>query len=267
MNKLITILRKIKHRLFPQQPVLHKVSSVGILYLCTGKYELFFDDFYQSFEKKFLAGAMKKFFVFTDSERLKTKYGKFENIQFFNIEHKGWPLGTLLRNRHFYENFDQFTGLDYLFFCNANLICNEHVYLNELGLVNGNQLCGVQHSFFFHKPPEEFIVEKTTQCHAYFSAEEIPQIKHYFQGCFYGGRFSAFREMVNTIYQWTEDDLAKNIMPIWLDESYLNRYFFLKEPYALHSGFAYAGNAILPFPVKIINLDKQKIDKKYFNRS
>lgn len=263
MNKLKTFLRKIKHWLFPQPPAFHKISSTGILYLCTGKYELFFDDFYQSFEEKFLPGAQKRFFVFTDSERLKTKYKNCENIRFFNIEHKGWPLGTLLRNRHFYENFEQFAGLDYLFFCNANLVCKENVYLNELGLVLGNHLCGVQHPFFFHKPPDDFIVEKTTPCHAYFSEEEIPQIKHYFQGCFYGGRFNAFREMVNTIYQWTEEDLAKNIMPIWLDESYLNRYFFLHPPYPLHSGFAYPEAARIPLRKMIVQLDKTARDNAF----
>jgi hypothetical protein len=263
MSKAKTILRKIKHRLIPQQLPLHKISGVGILYLCTGKYEVFFDEFYKSFEEKFLPGAQKFFFVFTDSERLKTKYGSHHDISFFKIEHKGWPLGTLLRNRHFYENFEAFTGLDYLFFCNANLVCKENVYLNELGLLHGNRLCGVQHPFYFHKPPQEFIVEKTVPCHAYFSEEEIPHLNHYFQGCFYGGKFDAFREMVSTIYQWTEEDLAKNIMPVWLDESYLNRYFFLYAPYPLHSGFAYPEAAEMPFRKMIVQLDKTARDNAF----
>lgn len=261
------LVDKLRNLLDSKSSHIHKISSTGILYLCTGKYELFFDDFYLSFEKKFLPGAVKKYFVFTDSDRLQKKYVNHSNICFFKIEHMGWPLGTLLRNRHFYENFEHFGGQDYLFFCNANLVCKKNVYLNELGLISGNQLCGVQHPFYFHKQPEEFIVEKEKACHAFFTAEEIPKLKHYFQGCFYGGRFNAFREMVSVIYRWTEEDLQKSVMPIWLDESYLNRYFFLNEPFALHSGYSYPGNGIIPFPVKIINLDKNKINKSYFKRS
>lgn len=255
------LVNKLRNIIGSKSNTLDKISSTGILYLCTGKYELFFDEFYHSFEKKFLPGAVKKYFVFTDSERLSKKYINHSNICFFKIEHMGWPLGTLLRNRHFYENFEHFEGLDYLFFCNANLVCKEDVYLNELGLISGNQLCGVQHPFYFHKHPEEFIVEKEKVCHAFFSAEEIPQLKHYFQGCFYGGRFNAFYEMVNVIYKWTEEDLQRNVMPIWLDESYLNRYFFINRPFALHSGFAYPEKAHLPLPRIIVQLDKIHRDK------
>ena len=259
-------IKKVVSIFIKKHPPLLNITNVGILYLCTGKYEMFFDDFYKSFEKKFLPGASKSFFVFTDSERLNKKYANYSDIRFFKIEHKGWPLGTLLRNRYFHQNFEQFEGLQYLFFCNANLVCKENVYLNELGLVSGNLLCGVQHPFYFHKQPSEFIVEKTTVCKAFFSGEELEKLSHYFQGCFYGGKLNAFREMVNTIYHWTEEDLKDNVMPIWLDESYLNRYFYFNPPFVLHSGYSYPGNAIIPFPIKIINLDKHKLDNNYFKR-
>jgi hypothetical protein len=258
-----TLISKIKTRLKKKEPSSIKIINAGVLYLCTGKYEMFFDDFYKSFEKKFLPGASKSFFVFTDSERLPKKYANYSNIRFFKIEHKGWPLGTLLRNRYFYQNFEQFEGLDYMFFCNANLVCKENVYLNELGLVSGNLLCGVQHPFYFHKNPVDFIIEKVTPSNAYFSSEEIPLIKHYFQGCFYGGRADAYRELVNTIHAWTEDDLSKNVMPVWLDESYLNRYFFKHQPYSLHAGFAYPELAEIPFPKMIVQLDKLNRNKVF----
>jgi hypothetical protein len=266
MRKIKNIAKRFIRHLRMSNNLPPKISSVGILYLCTGLYETFFDQFYQSFEKKFLPGTVKTYFVFSDSGRLQKKYRNHKHITFISIEHQGWPLGTLLRNRYFFQNFQLFQGLDYLFFCNANLICNEVVFLNELGLVNGHDMCGVQHPFFFQKPPTELIVEKKVRCHAYFSAEEIPLLTNYFQGCFYGGTRGAFRQLVNTIYQWTEEDLTSNLMPIWFDESYLNRYFFIHRPYPLHPGFAYPGNATIPFPVKIINIDKQKVAGQYFKR-
>lgn len=48
--------------------------KIGILYICTGKYEKFFDEFFSSFEEKFLTNHEKYYFVFTDSNRL------FENF-------------------------------------------------------------------------------------------------------------------------------------------------------------------------------------------
>ena len=41
--------------------------KIAILYICTGKYNQFFNDFYSSCESKFLKGrADKEYFVFTD---------------------------------------------------------------------------------------------------------------------------------------------------------------------------------------------------------
>lgn len=43
-------------------------KSIGILYICTGPYILFWKDFYESFEEKFLPSYQKKYFVFTDAD-------------------------------------------------------------------------------------------------------------------------------------------------------------------------------------------------------
>ena len=71
---------------------------------------------------------------------------------------------------------------------------------------------------------------------------------------------------METIYNWTEADLLDEKIPIWHDESYLNKYFYLNEPYELHSGFSYPGNAIIPFAKKIVNIDKKKFGGHDFLR-
>ena len=45
-------------------------KSIGILYICTGPYVLFWKDFYESFEKNFLPSYEKKYYVFTDAEEI-----------------------------------------------------------------------------------------------------------------------------------------------------------------------------------------------------
>lgn len=41
-------------------------KKIGMLYLCTGPYSLFWEDYYHSFEKFFLEDIEKHYFVFTD---------------------------------------------------------------------------------------------------------------------------------------------------------------------------------------------------------
>lgn len=260
------IFWKLVKRKIKPAPFISALTNVGLLYICVGKYDIFFNQFYKSFQRNFLPGAKKIYFVFTDSEKLKNQYRNNPSVIFITIVKKGWPYDTLLRNRYFFQHFEKFQGMNYLFFCNANMLCNEVIYLNDLGLGTGNTLCGVLHPYYFQETADKFIVEKTLQCHAYFHEYEIPQLKHYFQGCFYGGEYEHFRELVNTIHEWTEDDLRENRIPIWNDESYLNRYFFEKNPYTLHPGFAYPGNAIIPFQKKMINLDKVKFGGHDFLR-
>lgn len=242
-------------------------SSIGILYICTGKYDIFFEPFYKSFKAKFLPDTNKTFYVFTDSEKLKAKYKYHTDIVFTEIEKKGWPYDTLLRNRYFFEHFGKFEGNDYLFFCNANLFCNDKVFLNDLGLHLSEKLCGVLHPYFFNKEAYKFPVEKQNEGNAYFNSADLERVKYYFQGCFYGGSYNNFKKLVQTICKWTEEDLSKEIIPIWHDESYLNKYFFNNPPYPLHSGYSYPTDMKLSFPPKIMNVDKAKFGGLDFLRS
>lgn len=42
--------------------------KIAILYICTGKYNVFFRDFYSSSEKYFLPNCEKTYFVFSDNQ-------------------------------------------------------------------------------------------------------------------------------------------------------------------------------------------------------
>ena len=60
-------------------------KSIGILYICTGPYVLFWEDFYKSFQKRFLIDFEKHYFVFTDAEEI---YGQEnQNVKKIKIEH------------------------------------------------------------------------------------------------------------------------------------------------------------------------------------
>src|SRR6478672_8403971 len=90
--------------------------KVGILYICTGKYDVFWNGFYESAEKFLMPDTEKHYFVFTDSEQIQSS----ERIHKIYQERLGWPKDTLMRFHLFLNIEDQLNEMDYLFFFNAN---------------------------------------------------------------------------------------------------------------------------------------------------
>ena len=70
-------------------------ESIGILYICTGPYVVFWKEFYESFEKNFLPDYEKRYFVFTDSDRIFADDN--DRVKRVKIDQMPWPLITLLR--------------------------------------------------------------------------------------------------------------------------------------------------------------------------
>ena len=67
--------------------------KIGILYICTGKYDVFWNDFYKSAEQFLLPNSDKQYFVFTDSNNIQST----DNIHKIYQEKLGWPKDTLMR--------------------------------------------------------------------------------------------------------------------------------------------------------------------------
>ena len=55
----------------------------------------------------------------------------------------------------------------------------------------------------------------------------------------WGGTTEAFMKLSKEIREWVDADLADGVEPIWLDESYLNRYFLNNQPKTLSPVFAW----------------------------
>ena len=104
-------------------------KSIGILYICTESYVLFWKDFYESFEKNFLPSYEKRYYVFTDAEEIFAENNI--NVKKIAIEPMPWPLITLFRFSTFLKIEDELNKCDYLMFSNANMICNEIITPEE----------------------------------------------------------------------------------------------------------------------------------------
>lgn len=241
-------------------------QSVAILYICIGKYIVFWKDFYKSFEEKFLVNYEKEYFVFTDSTEL---YGDKENQRIHRIYQKdlGWPGNTLFRFQMFRAVVPQLKQTDYIFFMNANVICQKEV-TEQMILPLDKKLVVVQHPGYYNKKPYEYDYEfrrKSKACIPFGEGNT------YICGGINGGKTEAYIELIETLAENIQDDYEKKIIAKWHDESHINRYILNRTDYRLLSpSFCYPEDWDLPFePVllveeksKKIQLDKGKTDRE-----
>jgi hypothetical protein len=222
--------------------------SIGILIVCTGKYDIFFKDLYESSEKYFLKNHKKTYYVFTDGNIVEN-----ENIKIFHQKSLGWPYNTLKRFEMFNKISDELIKEDYLFFLNANMLFTDYVNDEVLPKEGNNFLMGVNHPGFFNTIKENFSYERRPESVFYIP---LNKGEYYYQGCFNGGSSKEFLEMSKILDDMINKDLDNNIMPIWHDESALNWYYLNKSPLLVDSSYAYPEGWSIPFDKKIIQRNK-----------
>lgn len=242
------------------------MKKIAILYICIGSYVKLWKDFYESFEEKFLIGCDKEYFVFTDAAEL---YGECCNNKIHRVyqENLGWPGNTLFRFRMFDSVEEKLRLFDYIFFMNADVVCNE-IVTEEMFLPAEGELLVVQHPGYFQKKPYEFAYDREKKSSAYMSYLEG---KVYVCGGVNGGSTSAFLNMVSVLAKRIEKDYKIGIIARWHDESHINRYIWENSNYRLLCpAFCYPEDWKLPFePIliirnksKIIELDIEKIKRQ-----
>lgn len=229
--------------------------KVGILYICTGKYDKYFDDFFLSSEKFFLINHEKKYYVFTDSVYLNKKYQSYKNIEFIYQRRLWWPLDTLMRFWMFKWAENKLQNEDFLLFCNANLIFLKEIKDSEF-LPNGTseKLIGVLHWWFYSKVSALYPYERNKKSTAYIS---FLQRWKYFYWWLNGGFMKEYFELIDTCIKNISIDLSTNYIAKWHDESHLNRYFLGRNDIkVLDSSYLYPEWSNLPFEPKILLKDK-----------
>ena len=104
--------------------------TVALLYICTGKYTVFWPDFYKTFRQNFLPECDKTFFVFTDAPSI--EFDTEPDVRRIYQKALDWPYSTLKRFEMFLTQEDALKAFDFLFFANANLRCLRDVTAAEL---------------------------------------------------------------------------------------------------------------------------------------
>lgn len=228
--------------------------KIAILYICTGKYNIFWKDFYLSCEKYFINNADKEYFVFTDAEKI--DFEESGNVHKIYQNDLGWPDNTLMRYEMFLKQKEFILKTDYAFFFNANTLFLKNI--NQLDfLPNDNErFTAAIHPGFYKYNVEKFPYERNEESLASISFGDGSK---YFQGAINGGITSYFVEALETMSSNIKKDKDKNIIAIWHDESHWNKYLSDK-PYVkiLSPAYIYPENLDLPFEKIILMRDKNK---------
>ena len=227
------------------------MENINILMICTGKYSIFFEKFYNSCEQFFLKNYKKTYYVFTDNEILEN-----ENVIKIHQSKLGWPNDTMMRFKMFNKIWDKVNPNEYVFFFNANMLFLKEVNEEVIPKEEDDYLMGVTHPGYYSTTNNLFPYERNEKSKLFIPFNKG---KKYYQGCFNGGRVKEFSDMSSILEQKIDEDVKNNHIPLWHDESALNWFYTDKNPLSLLPSYAYPESFNIPFDKMIIQLDKNKL--------
>lgn len=234
------------------------IMKIAILYICTGKYNQFFEDFYKSCEKFFMKGISEvEYFVFTDDMRLT----KSDKVHLYKRECKGFPHDSLFRFDMFLSIKNELEKFEYTFFFNANMLFVAPVGIEFLPKEEG--LMAVLHPGYYNKIAAFYPYERNKKSTAYIPPFKGPY--HYYMGSLNGGKTLDYLKLIETCSKNIHTDYAYNYIAIFHDESHLNKYLHEHDCFNLSPAYAYPEGSKLQFAPKIIIRDKVRLDP-YFNK-
>jgi len=216
-------------------------NRVALCITATGKYDVFANQLIRSARQFFLTDKQVNYFVFTD--------GVVEEAEDVVIVHQprlGWPYDTMMRFEIYLNHKELFKDFDYVFAVDADMLFVDYIGEEILG-----DLVGTIHPGFYNSRGTYETRRKSKACVRPREGE------YYFAGGFYGGKRENFILLLKETSKNIREDLKRNIIAIWHDESHLNRYFIDHPPTVkLSPSYCYPESWSLPFSKKLLALDK-----------
>lgn len=180
-------------------------------------------------KKFFLPGHTTDFFLWTDMPE-SINYGTTN----FETESVEWPYPTLMRYSLFLQQEETLKEYDYIFYCDVDM-----KFVNIVGdEILGTGWTAAQHPMYALKKQYVPPYEPNPSSSAYIprpgrTIEENgkPRFEQlYYAGGFQGGTAKAFLEGCKAMKKMVDADLNNNYIPIWNEESTMNRYLFDNPP-------------------------------------
>lgn len=232
--------------------------KIGLLNIATNRYLEFVDPLYDSAKKYFLSkeGHEVHFFLFTNLPDMV----KRKDLTIIDQEHYPWPGMTLRRYEIFCKNSKVLSDMDYLYYCDVDMLFEDYIGNEIIG-----DLVGTRHPGFWNASRHVFSYDKNPLSKAYVRPDEGSV---YFAGGFNGGKSDMFLRMSETIYKNILIDKEMGYIAEWHDESHLNRYLIDNPPnvvldpsYCFPKDAVWAGNHPYRATKKLCALEK---DHKQF---
>ena len=218
--------------------------KIGILIIATNKYINFLDNLIKSCDQYLLEDHEVEYFIFTNHTSIPVESKR--KINLINVEHKPWPWMTLGRYKIFSQNKNDLLKMDYLYYCDADMILCDIVGPEILG----DRVVTIHPGFLGTRGTPETNPQSLACVY-----DHEPMI--YFAGGFNGGKSDIYLNMAETISNNIDKDYENGIIAIWHDESHLNRYIIDNPPTKILSpSYCFEENSSLPFIPRIIALDK-----------
>jgi len=218
-----------------------KKYKIGLCIMATGRYVHFAEQLIESGRKYFLTNHDVTYFVFTDN-----RINQEKDVVVIPQKRLGWPYDTMMRFEVYFKNKNLLQEMDYLFASDADML-----FVAPIGEEILGPLVGTVHPGYVGR---RGTYEVNPYSKAFVRADE-GQI--YFAGGFYGGDREHFFTLIDHNQKMIQEDLSKGIIPLWHDESHLNRYFLDHQPsIVLSPSYCYPESLNLPYPKKLLALDK-----------
>lgn len=240
-----SVLSKLQLKEGPPTPRLGGVQ-IGLLVIATGDYVALAERLIESANHNFLTGHRLVPFVFTEDVL---------------GDRSTFPEASLYRYHVFLSQAERLEAMDYLFYCDADMLVVDTVGDEIL-----SRLVATQHPGYVGKRGPFETRAESRACVASGEGGD------YFYGGFQGGEARAYLEAAAEMAAQIDDDAARGVMAIWHDESHWNRYLVdhpasrtLTPSYAYPEtqGRYYRRLWGKNYPPKIVALDKEKGRYRY----
>jgi histo-blood group ABO system transferase len=223
------------------------MKKIGLLIIATNKYVQFLEPLLKSADEYFLKNHDVTYFIFTNQN---IEISTNRNLVIIDTEHKDWPWMTLGRYKIFSNKSNILSEVDYLYYCDVDML-----FVSEVGDEILSDRVATQHPGYYERRGTPEINPKSLAC--VYPYENM----QYFAGGFNGGTSDEYLKMANYLSKNIDIDYNNGIIAVWHDESHMNRYFIDNQPTKiLDPSYCYPESWNIPFNKKLLALDKNHSD-------
>lgn len=200
-------------------------KKVAVLFIATGRYMTFWEEFYAASKQYFLTGHDVHYFLFTDHPEVEIG----DDVTLVRKPFYPWPMETLRRFETFLTVREELQQYDYIYFMNGTLLPVGPVG-QEIFPMDRQGLMVTLHPGYYQRPRSTYPYEKNGMSRARVLHSEG---EYYVAGGFNGGRAEDYLHMCRELADAVRRDLEDGVIAVWHDESHLNKYVIGRHPLVL----------------------------------